>query len=89
MRRTLIALAVAVGVGLSGLADAAAMTIDGAAIRDSLDASSPVAKTRLFCFDKYSGRFLYWGPCHASYPRVYCRNRYTGQFLYWGSCRSW
>ena len=48
---------------------------------------SPVEKARLFCYNRYTGRFKYWGACRSSsLPRVYCRSNYSGRFLHWGSC---
>ena len=44
------------------------------------------ADARLFCYNRYTGRFLHWGACGRSHPRVYCYNRYTGRFLHWGHC---
>jgi hypothetical protein len=58
------------------------------AVGDLLEPSSLVQEARVYCYDRYSGRFKHWGPCRRV-PRVYCRNRYTGQFLHWGSCRRW
>ncbi len=88
MRKGLMAWVVAAVFGLvSASSDSFAAPIDGAGILHALQAASPVQKARIFCFDKYSGRFLHWGVCHPTVPRVFCKNRYTGQFLYWGACR--
>ena len=38
-------------------------------------ASSPIEKTRLYCFNRYTGQFLHWGPC-GGYRRVYYRPVY-------------
>ena len=89
MRRLSIALAAAVSFLAAAAAEVSAAPVNGFAILHSLDASSPIQQARLFCYNKYTGRFLYWGPCRASLPRVYCQNRYTGRFLYWGACRRW
>jgi hypothetical protein len=79
-------IALAAGVGLFGISSGWAAPIDGSAILRSLGESmSPVQQARVFCYNKYTGRFLHWGSCQATY-RVYCKNRYTGQFLHWGSC---
>jgi hypothetical protein len=89
MRQLSIALAAAASFLAAATADVSAAPLDGLAILHSLDSSSPVQQARLFCYNKATGRFLYWGPCHTSLPRVYCKNRYTGRFLYWGACRRW
>jgi hypothetical protein len=48
---------------------------------------SDVQDSRLYCYNRYTGRFLHWGPCGGyRRPRVYCYNRYTGRFLHWGAC---
>ena len=49
--------------------------------------ASPVEKTRLFCYNRFTGRFKYWGACRsASLPRVYCKSNLSGRFLHWGAC---
>lgn len=54
------------------------------------DAQSDLQDSRVFCYNRYSGRFLHWGSCgyrRVWYrPRIYCRNVYTGRFLHWGHC---
>lgn len=50
-------------------------------------ASAPIIEARLFCYNRYTGRFKHWGACHrVAAPRVYCRSRVTGEFLHWGAC---
>ncbi|WP_375462949.1 hypothetical protein [uncultured Methylobacterium sp.] len=67
---------------------AGAAPVGGAGLFGTNAGNPLVQEARTFCFNRRSGRFLYWGRCRsASRPRVYCRNRYTGRFLYWGSCR--
>ena len=87
MRKNLIAWAAAGGIGIFAISSGLAAPIDGGAILRSLEATSPVQDARLFCANKYTGRFLYWGYCRPVVPRVYCMNRYTHRFLYWGVCR--
>jgi hypothetical protein len=55
--------------------------------------SISTADARLYCYNRYSGAFLHWGPCGGYHPinyyhpgRTYCYNRYTGNFLHWGAC---
>jgi hypothetical protein len=90
MRGISIALTVAAGIGLFGISSGLGAPVDGSAILRSLESTSPIQEARVFCYNRYTGRFLHWGSCRPSYHvhyRVYCKNRYTGQFLYWGSCR--
>ena len=90
MRAILIA-AMAAGIGLVSASSAVAAPVSGAAaILGAVDEMSPVEQARLYCYNRYTGRFLHWGPCRSYYyrrpGRVYCYNRYTGRFLHWGSC---
>jgi hypothetical protein len=64
-----------------------ALPMAGMAIDPSLKTELPIQDARIFCYNRYSGRFLHWGSCAPVFhPRVYCRNRYSGRFLHWGSC---
>ena len=89
MKRKFVSFVAAVGFGVAcASTNASAMPANGAAISGPLQSSlSSVEKARVFCYNRYSGRFLHWGSCGGGggYPRVYCRNRY-GQFLHWGRC---
>ncbi|WP_294535906.1 hypothetical protein [uncultured Rhodoblastus sp.] len=38
-------------------------------------AEPPIEKTRLYCFNRYTGQFLHWGPC-GGYRRTYYRPVY-------------
>jgi hypothetical protein len=88
MRLILIAMLGAAAVGLIGTSGSLAAPAVGTPIIDAADSLSPVQDVRRFCYNRYTGRFIHWGPCRRStVPRVYCRNRYTGRFLHWGSCR--
>ena len=84
MRAILIAL---LATGMLGTSSAFAVPVNGAAINGAAEVISPVQNARVFCYNRYTGRFKHWGSCRSSIPRVYCRNRYTGRFLYWGACR--
>ena len=71
---------------------ALAAPIDAGSIARSAQAANPVEQVRLFCANRFTGRFLHWGGCgptfvyYRPHPRVYCRNRYSGAFLHWGFC---
>jgi hypothetical protein len=39
-------------------------------------ATSPIEKTRLYCFNRYTGQFLHWGACGGYRPRYYRRPYY-------------
>ena len=49
--------------------------ISAASLAAQAAASSPVDKVRLYCFNRYTGQFLHWGPC-GGYRRVYYRPVY-------------
>ncbi len=43
-------------------------------------------QARLYCYDRYTGRFLHWGPCyrrHYVYRRYYYRPHYYHRYHYW------
>ena len=56
--------------------------------------NSLVEPVRVYCYNRYNGRFLHWGRCggyrrpvaYRRPGRTYCFNRYTGRFLHWGRC---
>lgn len=56
------------------------------------EANPLVQEARVYCYNRYTGRFLHWGSCGGRRivrrrpGRVYCYNRYTGRFLHWGHC---
>jgi hypothetical protein len=93
MRKILLTLLLAGGMGLFAPVSASAAPINGAAILDVLQMAPLVQKARVFCYNRYTGRFLHWGYCGRRHyvrryyrPRVYCYNRRTGRFLHWGHC---
>lgn len=65
MRKGLVALVVAAGVGLAGVSCAAAMPIGAAGLDKALAEQSPIAKARVYCYDRNTGEFLHWGPCEG------------------------
>jgi hypothetical protein len=92
MRKVLIALAAAGGIGVISTSSSMGAPANGAAILSAVQSNSLVQDARVFCYNRATGRFLHWGSCGYARrvynrPRVYCRNRYTGRFLYWGACR--
>ena len=96
MRKVLIALAAVAGIGLFSMPSSFGAPASGGAILNLAQTESPFEQARLYCVNRYTGRFLYWGRCGGGYRphyrpraryRTYCKNRYTGRFLYWGHCR--
>jgi hypothetical protein len=95
MRKTFVLSLAAIQLLIADPLDAIASPLAGAAaIGDAMQDAAPIEQARVFCYNRYTGRFLYWGHCRRSVrryhyvrPRVYCYNRYTGRFLHWGSCR--
>jgi hypothetical protein len=92
MRKTLLTLSFAAGLSLFAPIDAPAAPANGSAIPAAVATNPLVQQARVFCYNRYSGRFLHWGSCgrryvrHYYHPRVYCMNRRTGRFLHWGHC---
>ena len=62
MRKIVVALLAAGGIGLFMLPPASAAPANGAAIGNAV-APSPVEQVRLYCRSNITGEFLYWGPC--------------------------
>jgi hypothetical protein len=66
--------------------------ISAAPLLDLQKSASPIEQTRLFCYNRYTGRFLHWGSCGGGYrprysrPRIFCRTTYGHRFLHWGAC---
>jgi hypothetical protein len=74
-------LAVAVIFGFAALASLATRPAQSAPIAASslaaqFAATSPIEKTRLYCYNRYTGQFLHWGPCGGYRPRYYRRPYY-------------
>lgn len=86
-----VAIATVYSIGIEG---AVAGVMRGDAASSFSGMGTAIQQARLFCANRYTGRFLYWGRCrrrrvyyhHYYRPRVYCRNRYTHRFLHWGYC---
>lgn len=98
MRRflTVIAAAAALGGVMTGGASAAPAAGGGAGLGSQLNENPLLQDVRVYCYNRYTGRFLHWGYCGSRRPvyyrrpgRTYCYNRYSGRFLHWGSCRRW
>jgi hypothetical protein len=80
MRKFLIALLAAATIGGLGMVRATAAPVNGAAMHDALKTDSMVQDARVYCYNRYSGRFLHWGPCggywHPHYYHRYYYHRY-------------
>jgi hypothetical protein len=49
--------------------------VSASSLAAQVAAAPPMEKTRLYCFNRYTGQFLHWGPC-GGYRRVYYRPVY-------------
>lgn len=94
MRRSLMMIAAAGLMLVSVSSGASALPTAGPGLGGLAEGNPLVEQARVFCYNRYTGRFLHWGHCRrrpvyrrVSRPRVYCYNRRTGRFLHWGSCR--
>ena len=63
MRKEIMALLVAAGVGLAGVSSAAAMPAGAAGLDKAFAEHSPIEKARVYCYNTETGQFLHWGPC--------------------------
>ena len=100
MRKLFLVLVAVATVYAMGIEGAMAGMAGGAAASGFQGIGTSIHKVRLYCANRYTGRFLYWGRCrprriyyhhyyHHRYRhhyRVYCRDRYTHRFLHWGYC---
>lgn len=87
MRKILGTILAAAAISGAGTATVLGAPMDGVSLNGGIDAFSPVEDARVFCYNRYSGRFLHWGSCGGgNYMRVYCKNRYSGRFIHWGHC---
>lgn len=47
----------------------------------AVSAPAPIVEqARLYCYNRYSGRFLHWGPCGGGYYRPYYRRNYYRRY---------
>jgi len=91
MRKSLLTAIALAGMGFFAPGAASAAPAAAGGVLEALESSSLIQEARVFCYNRYTGRFLHWGRCarrvrHYSRPRVYCYNRRTGRFLHWGHC---
>jgi hypothetical protein len=63
MRKFLAIILAAGGMLFFNPLGASALPINGSIQSDSVKLQSPVQQARLYCYNRYSGRFLHWGPC--------------------------
>ena len=87
MRKLLIALAAAGGLGLFSLSESVAAPAAGGAIQSLIHNEPLVEQARLYCANRYTGRFLYWGRCggyryYPRYRRHYHRHYYRHYYRY-------
>jgi hypothetical protein len=90
MRKIFLALLIAGGMFSFGASPAAAAPANGSAIADALKSNSLIQDARLYCYNRYTGRFLHWGPCggyHRHYYHPYYRHYYhpyhRHHYRYW------
>ena len=81
MRKILIAILAATGICSFIPFDASAAPASGAPIVDALKTSAPVQNVRLYCYNRYTGQFLHWGPCGGYY--YYHRPRWHRYYRYY------
>ena len=100
MRRCFSIVAAAGMIGGMMMSGASAAPTAAGGLGPAAHDNSLVEPVRIYCYNRYTGRFLHWGSCGGGYRRpayrrpvyyrrpgrTYCYNRYTGRFLHWGRC---
>jgi hypothetical protein len=88
IRFLLIAILFGVAAPSLTLQSAKAAPVAASLLANQTAAPDLTEKTRLYCYDRYTGRFLHWGPCggYRPYyyrPRYYYRRHYYRRHYYW------
>jgi hypothetical protein len=73
MRKLFLALFAVGGLALSNAPAAVAMPTAGDVFSG---ATEKLTEARVFCYNRYTGRFLHWGPCGGYYRPHYYYHRY-------------
>jgi hypothetical protein len=76
MRKILIALLAAFAIFGLASTSATAAPASGTTIHQALKTDSLVQQARVYCYNRYTGRFLHWGPCGGYYYRPYYHRHY-------------
>jgi hypothetical protein len=88
----LLSLAILLSFGaLAGMTSgpAQAAPIAASSLASQAAAPSLTEKARVYCFNRYTGQFLHWGPCggyrrHYYYrPHYYYRRHFYRRHYYW------
>jgi hypothetical protein len=80
MRKYLFLLLVAGGISFFGVSGASAAPANGGVIAGMVQSTPLIENVRLYCMNRYTGRFLYWGRCggyHHYYRRHYYHHYYS------------
>lgn len=78
-------LAIMIGVAAPALAPESAKAAPVAASSLASQTAAPdlTEKTRLYCYNRYSGRFLHWGPCYRRHYYYYRPHYYWHPHYYY------
>jgi hypothetical protein len=78
MRKFFLMLLIAGGILSIEGSPASAAPANGSAIASALKSNSLIQDVRLYCYNRYTGRFLHWGPCggYRHYYHPYYRHYY-------------
>ncbi|MBB4196247.1 hypothetical protein CCR94_12215 [Rhodoblastus sphagnicola] len=76
-------LAIMFGVAVPALTPQSVQAAPVAALSLANQTAAPdlTEKTRLYCYNRYTGRFLHWGPCYRRHH--YYRRHYYYRPHYW------
>ena len=86
MRKLFLAFLVAGGIATFNAPTATAMPTVGDVFSGATDKPTQV---RLYCFNRYTGEFLYWGPCYRDRWRYGWRRAYYRRHYYWRRHHHW
>jgi hypothetical protein len=70
MRKIFMALLFAAGLSIVTPVTASATPTMGASVGNAFKSGSLVQEARVYCYNRYTGRFLHWGSC-GGYRRHY------------------
>jgi hypothetical protein len=83
MRKFFLMLLIAGGIFSIGGSPASAAPANGSAIASALKSNSLIQDVRLYCYNRYTGRFVHWGPCGGYRHHYYHRRHWHRYYRYW------
>ena len=75
MRKSLVVVVAAAGFSCLMGSSALALPLSNPSVRDLIGANPLAQEARVFCYNRYTGRFLHWGRCRGGYRPRFSRPR--------------